>query len=339
MKKFVYAFLLCSTALFGGELSLKERLRKAKSGDYIVTEANKMVTVLAIRSPSPHSIILEEISAPTLHLKTYPSSWSDWVRSKAPGHTSWSMMEVDLDSGQILECYSFSRSAWIQPSRQESIFSTLLHLSLSPVEKERRKKIGPPPMPGEEDHRQLWKPTLVYEGKKVEQADFDVFETAWPNDGSELARQTVSLYFDKEKRFPLPFWVQVETSHATAAIRTIDCGKNLPSLHRSLPRRVPEFVGSPQKTKNGIRLSLKSPKYYREFELFVVDVTTKEKQIFPITHSLVQGEEEFLVLEIDQEQLKQVLEPEHRYTWLLVPAGHHDLYTESLKPFLWSDKN
>ena len=43
---------------------LQERLGKAKAGDYIVTESNKMISVLAIRSLTPKSLILEEIGVP-----------------------------------------------------------------------------------------------------------------------------------------------------------------------------------------------------------------------------------------------------------------------------------
>ncbi|MGB7977677.1 MAG: hypothetical protein WCF19_00795, partial [Chlamydiales bacterium] len=42
-------------------------------------------------------------------------------------------------------------------------------------------------------------------------------------------------------------WIQVETAHATAALRTIDAGSNLPVVYRTIPRRVPEFVGTPLK--------------------------------------------------------------------------------------------
>lgn len=337
MKRWVCCFLFASAAVFGTEFQLKERLEKAKTGDYIVTEAGKMVTVLAVRSLTPHSIILEEITAPVQNLKKMPASWPEWVKAKAPGHTSWSMIEIDLKTGQLLECYSFSRAAWIHLSKQDSLIATLLKLPLKDIEPDRRRRIGPAPAPGEPDHRKLWNPTLVFEGKKLENALFDVFETNWPQDSSELSGKTVSLYFDKDKRFPLPFWIQVEAAHGIASMRTIDSGKSLPSPYRTLPRRVPEFIGAPQKTENGIRLSLKSPKYYRQFELFAIDVTTQEKQIFPITHCLSRGEEELLTLEISQDELKQVLQPDHRYTWLVVPTGHSESYTESLKPFLWTE--
>jgi hypothetical protein len=336
MRYWILYFFCCAATVFGTDFHLKERLEKAKSGDYIVTEANKMVTLLAVRSNPSHTVILEEISAPLSNLKKMPSSWAEWVKAKAPGHTSWSMVEIDLQNGKILECYSFSRSAWIQVSQNESLLATLFNLPLKTIAADKRKRIGPPPLNDESDFRKVWNPPLIFEGKKVENAHFDVYETTWPKDGSELSNQEVSLYFDQEKRFPFPFWVQVDTSHATAALRTIDSGKNLPALHRTLPRRVPQFIGSPQKTAQGLRLSLKSPPYYRQFELFAIDITTKEKQICPVTHSLVQSDDEFLTIEVQTEALEEVLKPDHRYTWLLVPTGHSESYTESHKPFVWS---
>ncbi|OGN63666.1 MAG: hypothetical protein A3E80_02745 [Chlamydiae bacterium RIFCSPHIGHO2_12_FULL_49_9] len=338
MYKLAICLLVAAQTVMCAEFHLKERLEKAKTGDYIVAEAGKMVTVLAIRSKNGKSVVFEEISAPCQNLKKHPASWADWVKARAPGHSSWSMIEIDLQTGDIVECYSFSKAAWVQLSRQESLFSTLLQLSLKPIPTDKLRRIGPPPQDGEADHRKIWAPPLVYEGKKIDNARFEAFETLWPEDSSELSNKTVSLYFDKDSRSPLPFWIQVETAHATAALRVIDAGKHLPSPYRTFPRRTPEFVGAVQKTENGIRLSLKSPKYFRQFELFAVDVTSRVKQITPITHSLVQGDEEFLTLEIDEDQLKQTLEPDHKYTWLLVPTGHTESYTESQRSFTWSEK-
>lgn len=339
MKNCLFALLLFVSVTYGAEFRLKDRVEKAKAGDYVVTEANKMITILSIRSITPTSLILEEISAPLQNLKKRPDSWPEWVKANAPGHSSWSMVEIDLKTGQLLECYSFSRSAWLQLSQKESLFATLLHLPMKKVPADKRRKIGPAPMDGEPDFRKIWNPPLVFEGKKVENGNFEVYETIWPQDGSELSGQDVCLYFDKEKHLPLPFWIQVQTSHATAALRTIDSGKNLPIVHRSIPRRVPEFVGLPLKTETGLRLNLKSPKYYKQFELYAIDVTTREKQIFPITHSLIEGEGEWKTVEIDLAELNETLEPDHRYTWLLVPIGHSESYTETSKPFVWTTEN
>ncbi len=336
MKLWLFCFLFATFALFSKEFHVKDRVQIAKPGDFIVTEAGKMATLLSIRSLTSNSIIIEEISAPSQNIKNI-SSWPDWVKAKAPGHTSWSMIEIDLQSGSILECYSFSRGGWVHLSSQESLLSTLLQLPLTPVDSEKRRRIGPPPAPGESDHRKEWNPSLVYEGKKMENALFEVFETSWPQDGTELSGQTVSLYFDKEMKYPLPYWIQVDTSQATANLRTIDGGKSLPSPYRGLPRRVPQLIGLPQRTSYGMQISLKSPKYYREFEVFAIDVTTREKQIFPIPHSLTPGNGELVSIDISNEELKQILETDHKYTWLIVPSGHSESYIESSKPFLWTD--
>jgi len=338
MRNWIVYFLFCTSLVLGSEIHLKERVEKAKNGDYIVVEAGKTLTLFVLRANTGSSIIFEEISAPLQNLKNRPTSWSDWIKAKAPGHTSWSMTEVDLKNGEILECYSFSRSSWVRLSQQESLFATLLHLPMKPIDPKDQRKIGPPPMDGETDHRKVWVPPLVFEGKKIEDVAFEAFAVRWPEDGTELSGREAILYFDKEKRSHLPFWIQMETAHVTAALRTVDSGKNLASIYRSLPRRVPEFIGSPQYTKNGLKLSLKSPKYYRQFELFAVDVTTRQKQICPITHSLLENNEESLTVEIDRDELDQILQPNHRYNWLIVPTGHSESYTQSNKSFVWTPK-
>jgi hypothetical protein len=315
---------------------LKKRLQHAQKGDYIVTESNKIITVLAVRARTQSSIVFEEISAPTQQLKEKPESWAHWVKNKAPGHSSWSMIEIDLSNNQLLECYSFSRSAWLKVATQESLLSTLLHLPLEKMTDDKRKKIGPPPETGEVDRRQIWNPPLTFNGQKIERTQFDAYTAEWPKDNSELAGKTITLYFDHEKKFPLPYWIQVDASYAAATMRVIDSGSRLPSPYNKLPRRVPEFIGTPRLTEKGLRLSLKSPKYYKSFELFAIDITTKEKHILPIPHFISINEGETFHLEIQKSELTQTLEPGHRYTWLLVPTGYGEYYTESTKSFFWN---
>ncbi len=339
MLRALFFFLSLTLSLSAAPFRLKERLEKAHIGDYVVSEAGKTTTLLCIRSLTPHSCILEEISAPSQNLKQKPSSWAEWIKENAPGHSSWSMIEIDLESGQILECFSFSKSAWVQTSQKENVIARLLYLPMKQVGVERQRKIGPPPMPGEPDFRKVWTPPLTFEGKKLESFRFDVFETVWPEDDTELSGQQVFLYFDRDQKLPLPFWIQIETSHVSAALRTIDAGKNLPIIHRNIPRRVPEFVGLPLKTEKTLLLNLKSPKYYKAFELYAIDITQKEKLIIPITHSLIEGDQEWKTVSIDLEELNQMLKIDHRYTWLLVPTDHTESYTESPKPFVWTAPN
>lgn len=334
LKSLVVSLLIAFTPIFGAPL--QERLSRASCGDYLVLEGGKMITILSIRSVTPSSIVIEEVSVPSQSMNKRPSSWSEWIRAKAPGHTSWSIIELDRSTGEVLECYSFTRSSWIQISSQDSLLATLILLPLELVPLEKRRKIGPPPSSDELDTRKIWSPPVLFEGKKQEGIKFDVYKTIWPKDKSPLSGNTVILYFDREGKFPLPLWIQMETTHANFALRTIDTGKNFPSPFRKFPRRIPQFVGEPQKVKSGLRLTLKSPKYFRNFDLFAIDVTTRERELCPITYSLIDGNEEYLTLEISEEELNQTLQAEHRYTWLLVPSGHSDSYTETTKPFTWN---
>jgi len=315
---------------------LKKKLLKAQKGDYIVTEANKMITVLAVRSKTASSIIFEEITVPLQQVKQRPKSWASWVKNKAPGHSSWTMIEIDLSSNQLLECYSFSRSAWLKASGQESLLANLLHLPLRPLKEAERKKIGPAPSDGEVDRRQIWNPPLTVNGQKMEKVHFDAYETSWPSDNSELSGKTVTLYFAENDDFPLPYWIQVDAAHGSASLRVIDSGSHLPSPYHKFPRRVPEFVGSPRTTEKGLQICLKSPKYYKTFELFAIDITSKEKQILPIPRFSLETKEETVHLEIPHTELIETLESGHRYTWLLVPTGFSEYYTESTKPFYWN---
>ncbi len=214
------------------ENKLQIFLSKASAGDFIVAESGKLLTVISIRSISPKSVVLEEISAPIKNIKPRPSSWKDWVKNKSPGHSSWSLIEIDLGTGEILKCYSFSRSSHIQITSKESLFATLLQLPLKAVPSDKRRRIGPPPSSGESDFRKLWQPPLVFEGTPVKNSSFHVFETNWPKDGTELEGKEITLYFDQDMRIPLPFWIQAETAHATFHLRTIDSGKNLSSPMR-----------------------------------------------------------------------------------------------------------
>jgi hypothetical protein len=334
MIKWLLVICLFTTPLICGEYPLLKRLEKAKVGDFLVFEANKNITLLAIRSLTDQSLVLEEISAPSSKVKV--GNWASWIQAKAPGHTSWSMIEIDLVNQRILECYSFDRTMWIPQSPKDSFLATLLHLKVTQVDTSNRRKIGPPPQEGEADHRKVWNPPLYIDGKRVENISSDAYTASWPKDGSELAGKDVCIYFDHEGKVALPCWIQIDTGQVTGSLRAIDSGHRLPtSAHRTMPRRIPEFIGAATKTKKGLRLSIKSPKYYKQFELFAVDVTTKDKQIHLISHSLAEGQGDVLTLDIDSRELHQILTPNHKYTWLVVPKGYSASYSELPKPFVW----
>jgi hypothetical protein len=327
---FIFAYITTGIA---SEAPLLDRLASAKPDDFVIWEAGKTITLLAIRPSPEHTLIFEEISAPSP--KKRPN-WAEWLRKGAPGHTSWSMLEIDLRSQEILEVYSFTKSSWLSTASKDSLLGTLLHLPLAPLPQENLRRIGPPPMEGEADLRKIWAPPLFVEGRRVEEALFDVFETKWPSDGSELSDKTIQLYFEKRGTTPWPCWVQIDAGQITATLRAIDSGSKLPSSHRRLPRRTPTFTRPPMRTKEGgLRFFVKSPRYYKSFELFAIDTTNPEKEIHLLTHSVIQASPEMIHLEIDAEELGHQLIPNHQYTWLLVPADSSGSYSELSKPFLW----
>jgi hypothetical protein len=320
---------------FTSQFPLFERLERAKNGDFVVWEANKTITLLALRSSHEQTLILEEISAPSPKDKSI--CWAEWLKEGAPGHTSWTMMEINLKDKEILEAYSFSRASWISRSSKDNFLATLLHLPLTPMPREKMRRIGPPPPEGEMDLRKIWVPPLFLDGKQVKLALFDAYETVWPQDGSELAGLTIHLYFDRDVLSPLPCWIQIDTGQITATVRAIDSGHKLPpSFYRTLPRRAPEFMGSPSKTKNGgLRFSIKTPKYYKDFELFALDVTSQEKEIHLLKTSGTENMNELVNLDVEAEELSSILQPNHKYTWLIIPTTHSESYSELTKPYLW----
>ena len=217
---------------------MQERLDRSTPGDYCVVEGGNMITVLAIRASEKNSILFEEVSVPSKNLKQRPGSWRQWIAERAPGHTSWSLIEIERGTGNVLGCYSFSRGGWLELSSQESFIATLIQIPLSPLPKEQRRKIGSPPPPGELDVRQLWAPPAIFNGKRQENVHFDVYEATWPKDGSELSGNRILLYFDSVSKFPLPYWIQIETSHAPVSLRTIDTGKHFPSPYQTAPKQL-----------------------------------------------------------------------------------------------------
>ncbi len=216
--------LLLQCSLFS-EITMKHYLEKAKPGDYVALKIHKTLTFIRIHSVDKEAISLEEISAPLKNLKPYPKSWNQWVLDKAPGHTSWSILKIDINSGKILSCYSADKRSWVQINPQESLFATLLHLPLNKVKDTHIRKIGPPPSFDEPDTRPIWKPSFIFEGKELENPVFDVFETVWPDDGSDLKNTHLTLYFDHAMHIALPIWIQFDTSHAAFHVQIIDSGK------------------------------------------------------------------------------------------------------------------
>lgn len=345
MKKIISYLLaslfLCSSTLLSAQEtphSLKEKFTHAQSGDFIVTSQDGNYSLLFIRQITSQILLLEEISVPSQHIDLKKTTWKNWVKEKAPGHTSWTLYEIDRGSGQLIECFSYSKNGWLYLDTSEQFLTRLFALPLSSVLQTERKKIGQRPNQNEEDRRSLWNPPMVVEGKKSLKPTFEVLKTQWPEDGSRLSLCFIELYFSKEDpSFPFPYWLEVHSPHYTFKMRTIDSGHGLVSaMQGPMPHRTPQILSKTQKGEKFWRLPIKTPSYFEKLHLFVIETTTEGKVTTSIPFTAKRGSKnEEMTLEIPCSKLKQILKTNHQYQWVLIPEGSADVYIESEEIFIW----
>ncbi len=227
-------FLLIFTFLLTNHLtalSLKDKLLDGKVGDYIITEQSRFCSLIRIHTLSPPKLVIEEISFPESALS---KNTADWVESGAKGHTSWSLIEINLSNAALERCYSFTKSSWLVPSSDESFLLKILDLPLYPIQEGERRRIGPAPREGV-DTRKIWNPPLYLDGKKVSSPQFSPFRLNYPKDGSLLSGKHIELFFhNSDSNFPFPYWGQItDESEAALKFRVVDSGRNLSSPKKS----------------------------------------------------------------------------------------------------------
>lgn len=241
IRSILLTALLLSAPLFAEPLHLLALLQRAEAGDYLVTTEGKHQTVLLVRGRSDGHLYLDEITCPQ---KGHgPISWKGWIEEGAPGASTWLCHVIDLKTGGVPSCYSFTQEAWVDTHGQNWFLSTLLSLPLSKLPNAARRRIGPTTPSSSEDVRRLWQPRLIFEGYPVRGATFSAWHCCWPNDGSELAGQWIVLYLPEGNGpFPtyLPYWIELNDPMHAAKLRTVDSGKNARSSRR-LPGNLAEL--------------------------------------------------------------------------------------------------
>lgn len=226
VKSFILVILLIPFCVFAEETYLRDNLKRAQPGDYIVTAQGKMYTILLIRDRDPSQLVIEEISIP---ISAAPRNWRYWIENNAPSHTAWVMYNLDLDNTQIHHYYSFTKNAWFDLAPAENILSTLLNLRLTKVPPTELKKIGPAPSAGP-DLRRPWQPKMIVNGCEIKGVAFAAWHTTWPQDASELSGKEIEVYVPEEnEKYPsyFPYWLQVSGMSGNAQVRIIDSGTNL----------------------------------------------------------------------------------------------------------------
>jgi hypothetical protein len=140
----------------------------------------------------------------------------------------------------LAQCYSHNERQWILLENSDYYLKELLVLSFRPTKENERKRVGPPPSPGEIDRRRLWNPQLFRDGKKVAKAECEVVRALWPSDKSKLSGCTIELYLDAtQPNFAFPYWLEVQSPNFTFKVRVADSGRGaaspMPLVRRNIP--------------------------------------------------------------------------------------------------------
>lgn len=326
MKRLFLIFTILTTT-FLNAFSLKDKIIKGTPGDYMVTEQMGTYSVFLIRSLSERYLLLEEIDAPTLNYD-FKGTWKEWISGEAPGHTAWVSYLIDLQTNKLLECYSHSKGAWLYANDPNNFFTRLMTLSLEKTPLDKRKRIGPPPT-GEEDHRALWMPSVIFEGKKMEKPSITAWSTRWPQDNSIISGCEIELYFSG---FSFPYWIEIKSPHYKASVRTLDSGQSMASPKTVVFQQIPFFIGASERKNESLMLHIHCPSYYSNLNILAMDLTDDSHPLVEITQTSSKTEPE-ITLKISEKTLESKLQKGHHYRWVLVSSQypHVKSYSESFQ--------
>ncbi|CAM0117363.1 hypothetical protein [Rhabdochlamydiaceae symbiont of Dictyostelium giganteum] len=304
--------------------SLKDKIIKGKEGDYVVIEQGKMASCLLIRKMSLEHILFEEITIPSLAYPPKDLLWKEWIHQGAPGHTAWTSYLINIKTDELEECYSHSEQTWFSVKDPNHFLPQLLKLPLYQSQEADRKKIGPPPLEGEKDHRSLWHPPLIVEGQKIEKPSITTWVTKWPSDESLMANSDIEMYFSS---LAFPVWIEVKIPHYKVNLRSIDIGHGIKSPQPIVFKRSLQFKQLPTLSDDALSFTIESPSYYAPVKVFAVLVSSKREMIeigtIPFHHT------SFAPFSLSRSSLSQFLIQGERYQIALKPSLYPHLITYS----------
>ena len=125
-------FLLVSFPGYADVL-LKDNLKKAHEGDYIVTAQGKTLSLLNIHEKTAHSLVIEEISSPLQEYAAKNRSTKSGSPKEPPATALWNSYSVDLASGKVNHSFSMGADGFYEVSTpkffNDAVKPTLINLT------------------------------------------------------------------------------------------------------------------------------------------------------------------------------------------------------------------
>ncbi len=318
LSVFTFTFATENSILF-----LKDTLNKASKGDYLITTQNKTYTLFHIYDKSENKLTIEEITLSKKEYEAQNTHWNEWLIKGGKGHTAWVMYEIDLDSGNILDFYSFTHQNWQNSFKEEHFFPTLIQLKFALSSENSRRKAGPPPPPGLIDERPYWQPPLIFNGQTIKDVPCYSWTTFWPNDNTELAGKKIEIYMPQENRkIPsyFPYWLQISHSFGVIKIRVVDSGINMLSPKTSFPRKPPEFTALSYSQTGDLIFQLKNFYHDRYFSLYAAIPDHYPRDLISLPYKIDQLDDDGTVLiTVLTQDLKNKLSASDNYYFSFIP--------------------
>ncbi len=316
------------------QVFLKDSLKEAEAGNYVVILQNKNFSLLHIFQTQKDSLIIEEISAPIKLKSKLGGDWQKWLNENAPGHISWIMYELDLKNRQIEDIYSCTQKSWKKVFPQEQIFPTLVDLKFATIPENKRKRVGPP-LPSEMiEDRPLWQPPVFFEGKKVKGVLCEAYSARWPNDGTDLSGKKIDIFLAKGRQnLPhfFPIWMQVSDKVGHIKLRVIDSGTGLTSPYKNFPIPPPELTACHYTREGHLQFQIRSHPIFESYTLFAKEIDSPTCFEVPFTTSISEKARELKII-VANDDLNNKLELDKLYTFIFEPKAYSHLSIETPKP-------
>ncbi|MCH9621680.1 MAG: hypothetical protein S4CHLAM20_11050 [Chlamydiia bacterium] len=313
MKKILITLtLLFLTPVFS--FPFKDIFIKGNIGDFSIYQSGNSVTILNIHTKELPYIVLEEITLPRSLYETVKGlDLSTWVKKGAPGSTSWTLMEIEINTLEVTNAFCFSRKAHLLINKEDALISSLLNLDIKPIAKENLSRVGPRPH-NKRDTRAFWQPTMIVSGEKKKPKKMDVYSGFWTNDTSALSNKEIDLYILND--FPFPYWIQIKGDLGSKKMISLDSGKNLISPIEKIPTMPPSFLSGLEKWNNDpskYSFLIQTNRSHKEYTTYLMELGDKKNKLIYVESKYHNIETGVLKFNLTSSSLKSELTPGKKY--------------------------